>query len=80
MVSNMEEIRKELLQNIGSLLTVSLKIAAPVSQLHQIREKILTRGYQPFDKPDVLDQLGCLQQINRELNKEMLHVHDVFYK
>jgi hypothetical protein len=72
-----EILKTELNKCIGSLFTVSLKLTNPVSQLHQIREKIAARGYQSFDKDDIMGELGRLQHIAGELHGEMLRIHDL---
>jgi hypothetical protein len=76
----MKAEQSELHRRIGSLFGVSLKIASPVSQLHLIREKIAARGYQPFDKEDIMGELGKLQHIAGELHSEMLRIDDLLKK
>lgn len=76
----MNDIQPVLLKEIGSLTQISFKITNPVSQLHLIREKIAARGYQSFDKPDIMDELGRLQHIAGELHGEMLRIHDLLNK
>lgn len=76
----MNDIQPVLLKEIGSLMQISFKITSPVSQLHLIREKIAARGYQSFDKPDIMDELGQLQHIAGELHGEMLRIHDLLNK
>ena len=73
----MNNLQKELSQNIGRLMETSFKLSNPVSQLHLIREKINARGYQSFDKSDIMDELGRLQHIAGELHGEMLRIHDL---
>lgn len=72
----MKENPTQLKKNLGQLFIHSLKISSPLSQLQIIREKIESRGYQSFDKSDILSELGSLQQIMRELNNTMLIIHD----
>ena len=76
----MSEMQTFLSQHIGSLMMISFKITNPVSQLHMIREKIMVRGYQSFDKSDIIDELGRLQHIEGELHAEMLRIHDLLTK
>ncbi len=64
----------ELHKHIGALFSESLKVSSPVQMLHTIREKINTRGYQHFDKEEILDELGQLQKIMGRLNSEMLQL------
>jgi hypothetical protein len=73
-------MQDELNKHIGALFSVSLKITGPVSQLHLIREKMAARGYQPFDKADIMSELGSLQHIAGELHGEMLRIHDLLKK
>jgi hypothetical protein len=68
---------EELNRYIGQLFTESLKISSPVGMLHTIREKLNTRGYQSYDKEDILLELGHLQKIMGQLNSEMLRIHDL---
>ncbi len=73
----MSEKQHNVSQHIGSLIAVSYRISNPLSQLHLIREKITARGYQSFDKTDIMDELGRLQHIAGELHSEMLRIHDL---
>lgn len=68
---------EELNRHIGQLFSQSLKVSSPVQMLHLIREKMNTRGYQSFDKEDILCELGQLQKIMGKLNGEMLRIHDL---
>ncbi len=68
---------QQLQKHIGQLFSESLKVSSPVQMLHLIREKINARGYQGFDKEDILQELGQLQHIMGKLNSEMLHIHDL---
>jgi hypothetical protein len=68
--------QEQLTKAIGTLFSVSLKVASPVGQLHLIREKIMARGYKEFDKKDILDELGRLQHIAGELHREMVSIHN----
>jgi len=69
--------QKTIPQHIGNLVVISFKFSSPLSQLMMIREKIIARNYQSFDKPDIMDELGRLQQIARELHGEMIRIHDL---
>lgn len=73
----MTEIQHNLSRHIGNLVTLSFKVSSPVSQLSLMREKISVRGYQSFDKSDIMDELGRLQHIAGELHGEMLRIHDL---
>lgn len=73
----MNNLQQDLSQNIGRLMETSFKFSNPVSQLHLIREKINARGYQSFDKSDIMDELGRLQHIAGELHGDMLRIHDM---
>ncbi len=73
----MNTMQQNVSQSIGSLITTSFKLSNPLSQLNQMREKILVRGYQSFDKPDIMDELGRLQHITGEIHVALLKIHDV---
>ena len=68
---------QRLSQHIGNLISIGFRLSNPMSQLLLIREKISVRGYQFFDKPDIMDELGRLQHIAGELHSEMLHIQDL---
>lgn len=70
-------LEEELSHHLGQLFSESLKVSSPVQMLHIIREKVNARGYQSFDKGDILQELGQLQHILAKLNSEMLHIHDL---
>ncbi len=67
---------KELNQQISQLLSESLKLMTPVQMLNTIREKVEHRGLQPFDKADILNELGSLQQRLGKLHSQMVSIHD----
>ncbi|MFZ4863243.1 hypothetical protein ACL9RF_13785 [Sphingobacterium sp. Mn56C] len=71
---------QELNRHIGQLFSESLKVSSPVQMLHTIREKMNARGYQYFDKEDILNELGQLQRIMGALNSEMLHIYELLKK
>ncbi len=73
----MSEIQQRVSQHIGNLIAISFRIGNPLSQLLLIREKISVRGYQSFDKSDIMDELGRLQHLAGELHGEMLRIHDL---
>ncbi len=68
---------EELNKSIGRLFSESLKVSSPVGMLHIIREKINERGYQHYDKEDILCELGRLEHIMGELHGEMLRIDDL---
>lgn len=76
----MNSIEQKISQHIGNLIAVNFKISHPLSQLLLIREKISVRGYQSFDKSDIMDELGRLQHLAGELHSEMLRIHDLLKK
>jgi hypothetical protein len=67
----------DLKKHLSKLFEKSLRISSPLSQLEIIRQKLETRSLQPFDKSDILSELGSIQQTMRELNSEMLRIHDL---
>ncbi|MBA3900779.1 MAG: hypothetical protein H0X62_11320 [Bacteroidetes bacterium] len=62
---------------LGQLFIKSLNMSSPLYQLQIIREKIEARGLQSFDQEDILSELGSMQHTIRELNSEMLKIHDL---
>lgn len=76
----MSEIQQRVSQHIGHLISISFRMSNPLSQLLLIREKISVRGYQSFDKSDIMDELGRLQHLAGELHGEMLRIHDLLKK
>jgi flagellin-specific chaperone FliS len=73
----MNEHQKDIWQNIGMLMETSFKFNSPIAQLHLIREKINARGYKPFDKADIIGELGRMQQLAGELHQRMLKIYDL---
>ena len=63
--------------HISNLIVISFRFSHPLSQLTTIREKIIARGFQSFDKSDIKDELGRLQHLAGELHGEMLRLHDL---
>lgn len=76
----MNTLQQNVTQHIGSLITLSFKLSNPLSQLNLMREKIIVRGYQSFDKPNIMDELGRLQHIMGEIHAAMLKIHDTLKK
>lgn len=73
----MNEFENNVVQHLGAIMPVTFKLSTPLSQLHLIREKILARGMKPFDKADIMVELGRLQRIAGELHAEMLEIHNM---
>lgn len=73
----MNEQQKDISQNIGRLMETSFKLHSPICQLHLIREKINARGYKPFDKVDIMGELGSVQHLAGELHERMLKIYDL---
>lgn len=73
----MNELENNVSQHMGALMAISFKLANPLSQLHLIREKISARGLKPFDKQDIMDELGRLQRVAAELHGEMVEICDL---
>ena len=73
----MNDLESNILQHLGSLMAVNFKLAMPLSQILVIREKISMRGVKPFDKQDILDELGRMQRIAAELHGEMVAICDL---
>ena len=72
-----KENTQALQEHLGRLFSQSLKVSTPVEMLHLIREKIHASSYQSFYKQEILDEMGQLQQITRELNSEMLRIYEL---
>ncbi|MEM9337250.1 MAG: hypothetical protein AAGA66_00865 [Bacteroidota bacterium] len=75
-----EESTDALSSHLGRLFSDSLRIHDPVSMLHLIREKIHATSYKPFYKQEILDELGRLQRLTRELNSDMLRIFELLQK
>lgn len=72
-----EASTRELHERLGRLLSKGLKVSTPVAMLRLVREKIGSRDYQPFDKEDILQELGRLQHITDQLIREMLYTYEL---
>jgi len=73
----MSDKTTELKKHLGQLFIRSLALSHPLYLLQNIREKLETRKLQNFDKEDILGELGSIQHTMRELNSEMLRIHDL---
>jgi len=71
------ETTSQVQRKLGQLFNQWIRISSPLQHLHLIREKISVRGYQFFDSQDIMDELGQLQHLLGELNRDMLAVHDL---
>ncbi len=75
-MNNKEHQSDQLKTSIGKLFDKALDMHRPVQTLHQIREKIQQRGYQGFDKEDILGELGRMQNLMGQINTVMLNIYD----
>jgi hypothetical protein len=73
----MSEKTTEIKQHLGKLFIRSFALSHPLYLLQTIREKLETRDLQDFDKKDIMGELGSLQYTLRELDSEMLKIHDL---
>jgi hypothetical protein len=73
----MSEKTTEIKKHLSKLFEKSLRISSPLYQLEMIRQKLEARSLQSFDKEDILSELGSIQHTMRELNSEMLRIHDL---
>jgi len=73
----MREKTTEIKKHLSKLFEKSLRISSPLYQLEMIRQKLEARNLQSFDKEDILSELGSIQHTMRELNSEMLRIHDL---
>ncbi|GAL85768.1 hypothetical protein MYP_2997 [Sporocytophaga myxococcoides] len=71
------ETTKELRFRLGQLFGESLRMSHSLYQLHLIREKIEGRGYEYFDKGDILGEFSRLQGLLTALDLEMRTIHDI---
>ncbi|MBX9853171.1 MAG: hypothetical protein K2X86_15615 [Cytophagaceae bacterium] len=76
----MKEKTTELKKHLSKLFEKSLRISAPLHMLEMTRQKLEERSLQSFDKEDILNELGSIQHTMRELNSEMLRIHDLLKK
>ena len=74
------ENTQKLHDRLGQLFSESLKVSNPLGMLHLTREKMGARGYQRFDKEDILQELGQLQRIIGQLNSQMLSIYELLKK
>ena len=64
-------------KHLGKLFIKSLCLSHPLYLLQIMREKLEQRELQDFDKQDIMGELGSLQYTLRELDSEMLKIHDL---
>ncbi|GEM_PF-1573556 len=70
------EITEALQRELGRLFLQSLKLSSPLYQLELVREKLSERGYQSFDKGDILDEIAQVQHLMGQMAQEMLKIYD----
>ena len=71
------ETTRELRYRLGQIFGESLRMSHSLYQLHLIREKIDGRGYENFDKGDILGEFARLQGLLSELDREMRTIHEL---
>jgi hypothetical protein len=71
------EKTRELRFRLGQLFCESLRMSQSLYQLCLIREKIEGRGYEQYDKGDILGEFARLQGVLSELDREMKSIHDL---
>jgi hypothetical protein len=76
----MSNTTREIKKHLGQLFIRSLTLSHPLYLLQTIREKLEARNLQSFDKEDILGELGSIQHTMREMNSEMLRIHDLLKK
>jgi hypothetical protein len=69
--------QNDIANRLDALFSVGLKIANPISSLLIMRSKIFFPGFKPFDKHDILTELGKLQHLVGEIHPEMLRVEEI---
>jgi hypothetical protein len=71
------ETSRELRFRLGQIFCESLRMSQSLYQLCLIREKIEGRGYERFDRDDILGEFARLQGVLIELDREMQSVQDL---
>jgi len=61
---------------LGRLFTRSFGVSSPLEMLYLIREKLQADDEPSVYKQEILDELGRLQRLSRELNSEMLRIYE----
>lgn len=66
----------QLLYNLSALNQEHFKLCNDLYMLEVVRQKIENRGYQNFDKGDIMDELGKLQGRLNALHGKLVSIAD----
>lgn len=67
---------QQLLYNLSALAQEHYKLSNDLYMLELVRQKIENRGYQHFDKQDIMDELGKLQGRLNALHGKLVSIVD----
>lgn len=67
----------QLTKHLSQLFIQHLKLSDPIYMLHILRDKLTERSHQHFDKEDMMNELGRIECLTNDLNKEMLIIYDL---
>lgn len=67
---------QQLLYNLSALNQEHFKLCNDLYMLEVVRQKIENRGYQHFDKQDIMDELGKLQGRLNALHGKLVSIAD----
>lgn len=67
----------QLTKQLSQLFIQHLKLSDPIYMLHILSDKLTERSYQHFDKDDMMNELGRIECLTNDLNKEMLIIYDL---
>jgi hypothetical protein len=66
----------QLLYHLSALNQEHFKLCSDLYMLEVVRQKIENRGYQNFDKGDIMDELGKLQGRLNVLHGKLVNIAD----
>ena len=66
----------QLLYHLSALNQEHFKLCNDLYMLEVVRQKIENRGYQNFDKGDIMDELGKLQGRLNDLHGKLVNIAD----
>ena len=65
---------KQLLYNLSSLAQEHYKLSSDLYMIEIVRQKMEHRGYQSFDKEDIMGELGKIQARLNDINTKLQNV------
>jgi len=72
----MSQVPTQLLYNLSALNQEHFKLCNDLYMLEVVRQKIENRGYQAFDKGDIMDELGKLQGRLNAMHGRLVNIAD----